>query len=353
MWLAQLELEHDNLRKALEWSIKDGDAEASLQLVGALQLFWDVRGHWTEGLRWLEEALARSGDAPVSVLPKALEGAADLARRLGDYARATALCERGLAVCKALGDTQGRASLLINLGLVAFHQNDYKRATVLLEESLAIGRDLRDKLVMSTALGQLAVVALAQGKYGIAATCWQESLDHARALGNKRRMAYALAYAFFGLGTVALYQGEQGRAAPLLRESLTLCRNLGIRWLTEVCLEGLAGVACALGDFERAAQLLGAAEVLSESLGLRLPAPYQAALDQWVAVTRAQLPAATLAAAWAEGRAMTLERAIEDALGEVKSWEVSTSFRRLDGRGLQVRGDMAIDLLFHPPRMEW
>ena len=310
VWLQRLETEHDNLRAALEWSIADGDAEAALRLVGALQLFWDVRGHWAEGRRWLEEVLAKRGDAPTPALSKALEGAADLARRQGDYDRAVALCERGLTVCRALGDRQGYAQLLINMGLVAIHQEAYERATAVFQESLAIGRDLEDKLLLSTALGQLAVVALAQHQYEEASVRWQESLDHAQALGHKRRTAYAL----FGLGTIALRQDDPPRAAALLRDSLSLCGRLGIRWLTEVCLEGLAGVACALGNYAQATRLLGAAEVLSESLDLRLPPPYQSALEQWVAASRAGLPASTFAALWAEGRAMTLEQAITYAL---------------------------------------
>jgi len=50
------------------------------RMAGALQPFWFVRGHWSEGRRWLEEALAMdSGAAPSpAVRAKALYGAACL-----------------------------------------------------------------------------------------------------------------------------------------------------------------------------------------------------------------------------------------------------------------------------------
>src|SRR5437763_870564 len=59
-WLDRLEAEHSNIRAALGWAI-DADVELALQLVSALRPFWEVRGHWAEGLRWADEALAADG----------------------------------------------------------------------------------------------------------------------------------------------------------------------------------------------------------------------------------------------------------------------------------------------------
>src|SRR5207237_757599 len=60
LWLKRLEREHDNLRTALRWLNAQDETELTLRLSGALWWFWSVRGHWTEGLQWLEKALARS-----------------------------------------------------------------------------------------------------------------------------------------------------------------------------------------------------------------------------------------------------------------------------------------------------
>ena len=68
------------------------------------------------------------------------------------------------------------------------------------------------------------------------------------------------------------------------------------------------------GQPERAARLLGAAEVLQGSIDYSLPLPDQTDYQDVVTNTRAALGDATFAAAWAEGRAMTLEQAIEYAL---------------------------------------
>ncbi len=56
-WWKRLEREMENLRAALAWLVGQGEGELSLRLSGALGRFWNIRGYWSEGRRWLEEAL--------------------------------------------------------------------------------------------------------------------------------------------------------------------------------------------------------------------------------------------------------------------------------------------------------
>ena len=59
VWLTRLELEHDNLRTALRWSLGTGsNAPAALRLAGALARFWLMHAHFSEGRYWLGEVLA-------------------------------------------------------------------------------------------------------------------------------------------------------------------------------------------------------------------------------------------------------------------------------------------------------
>ena len=60
-WIERLQIEHDNLRAALEWTLSHptGAAdESALRLAGALGRFWWMAGYFGEGSRWLTRALA-------------------------------------------------------------------------------------------------------------------------------------------------------------------------------------------------------------------------------------------------------------------------------------------------------
>lgn len=74
-------------------------------------------------------------------------------------------------------------------------------------------------------------------------------------------------------------------------------------------------MAVAQGELERAARLAGVGEELCETSGIPLPAAARVGYGRVVDAVRTQLEAETVAAAWAEGRAMTTEQAIAYALG--------------------------------------
>ena len=75
-WLDTLAVEHDNIRAALRRCLDRGDSEQAVQIGASCATFWWIHGHWTEGRRWLDEALAASTTRD-STRAKALEGAAE------------------------------------------------------------------------------------------------------------------------------------------------------------------------------------------------------------------------------------------------------------------------------------
>jgi hypothetical protein len=105
-----------------------------------------------------------------------------------------------------------------------------------------------------------------------------------------------------------------GGARALIAESLAIFWELGHRFGIAQNLEGLAAVAVAQGQPERAARLIGAAEALREVIGAPLPPADRAEHDRSVAAGRTARGEEAFAAAWAEGRAMTLVQAIRYAM---------------------------------------
>jgi hypothetical protein len=110
-----------------------------------------------------------------------------------------------------------------------------------------------------------------------------------------------------------------------LQESLQLKREIGDKQGIAFSLEGLATIARLESRGDLAARLLGSAAALREAIGAPLPSAERTDYDRDVAAVRAQLGEAAFAKAWAEGRAMTLEPAIDYALKERTS---DTDLRR-------------------------
>ena len=123
-----------------------------------------------------------------------------------------------------------------------------------------------------------------------------------------------IAYALRNLGLVAHDQGIYQQASEFFAEGITQSQAVGNRWLSRECLEGLGWVACAHGHYEHSARLLGAAEALRETFGLRRPPPDQVEHERRVASAKVALGETVFGALWAEGRAMTLKQAVEYAL---------------------------------------
>jgi hypothetical protein len=115
---------------------------------------------------------------------------------------------------------------------------------------------------------------------------------------------------------VALLRGDSERARALYAESMRSHREIGAKLAAPENLLGLACVAAAQGEAERAARLFGASEALPEAMGAPLEPGEIALQEPYLTVTRSQLDETSWQEAWAQGRAMTLEDAISYALEE-------------------------------------
>jgi tetratricopeptide (TPR) repeat protein len=182
----------------------------------------------------------------------------------------------------------------------------------LVAESLAISRELESKIGIANSLNHLGFMTRDQGDYGAARALLEESLGISREVGNKEGIAWSLT----GLGWSTHAQGDNGKARACFGQSLSIGREAWDKPRIARNMEGLAAVAVAQRHCERAARLFGAAEGLRAAIGAPLPPADRAEHDRSVAATRIALGKEAFAAAWAEGRAMSLAQACDYALQE-------------------------------------
>ncbi len=377
--LAWLTLEHDNLRAALDHACegaargggtpratelggvqgappfnKDaGDSAVALRLAVALWPFWEIGGHIAEGRRRLAAVLALpSGPDHDGLRLRVFYAAGVLADAQGDTAAARAAFDAQLAVARALGDDRAIATALNNLGIVALRQEDYEATQTLYEEALGIFEQLGEKKSMAWSLYNLGQVARELGAFDRARQRFADSLAISRELDDQSAVGWALN----NLGDLAREQGDFVAARSHYEQSLQTFDGLRDSWATATCLgdlgdtamaegdddsavrhyaealrllarsrdrrgvarllEGVAAVEAGRGDPARAICLAAAAAMLREMLGTPLRARERARLAARLAVASEGLTPEARAAAEIDGRRMSVDEAVDYALGD-------------------------------------
>lgn len=305
-WFARLDGEHDNLRAGLAELQEREEAEELLRLAVSLFRFWYVRGYLTEGRRWLEQALAGAAHASATLRRRGFTAAGAIALLQGDYDAATTLAEKALEVARELDDRRLVANALSNLGAIVLAAGDETHAEAVLDEAVGLAREVGDERILALALNNLGDVALTTADYERAEPLFAESLALLEARGDTANIARSL----FNLGSVQLMRGGHAEARRRFDESLGLSRAAGDKEDIAWCLEGLAGLAAATGDGQRAGLLVGAARRLLDEMGAARK-PFERRLHE-TTVERASALCGdeAFAAAVERGAALTLDEAV-------------------------------------------
>ena len=346
----RFEVEHDNLRAALDWTIGRGEAETALRLAAGLRRFWTDRGHWTEGRSWLERAIALPGAEAGQARAAALAGLGAIAGDQGDFADAARHLEASLALCQSLGDAVGTARALRGLGIIASNQSDFAAAAAQFEQALAAFRAADEQTGVARCLNDLGLIASRQGKQDRAIAYEEEALRVARDVGDDQFVclvlgnlggayydrgdydrgsaiteealalsqrlgdSFGIAVNLYNLGNYLLKRGESAPASERFRQALAVCQELGERHLASRVLDRYASVLVVLGEPRLAVRLFGAAAAARTAIGDQLFAEEAANIDEHRQAAQRHLGEPAAAAAWAAGQAMSLEQAIAEVL---------------------------------------
>ncbi len=306
--LDRVEDVHDNLRAALDWSQNDS-AELNFRLVTALVGFWDARGYLSEGREWLEKALA-GWPAESELRAEALGAAGWMAHRLGDFERADAHLQDSIRLARATQRPDILARSLRNLALVRLVRGHSEGAGPLVREAIGIARDLNDRKGTAGALLVMALVAYFEGDHDSALIHGEESLALHRDLGDVKVAAFLLAC----LALLAIDHHDEAKARGNLRESLEISSQLHEKVDVAFVLESCAMLAASGSNPIRAFRLAGAAASVRETVGAPAAPRWNAMVETGLQHVRAAVGADVAETAWAEGHALSLEMAIEQAL---------------------------------------
>lgn len=306
-WLDRLEAENDNLRAALAWSLKSRDVHAALSLATCLWCFWLIYGHVDEGWEHLSTVLAQpqAGEFPAEYA-KLTVAAGAVAYFRGDHDRALELCAEGLPLCRAAGARFQQALSLSLLGGLCYFRGDFEEATAQWEESKAIAEELGNRWLISVLLPVMGVLALHRGQVQRSLELCRQGLEYAREVGEN----WTINQALYNAGLACIGSRDFARARSHFLEGLAVSRSLNFYLGISLNLVGLAGIAVAQGEFERAACLLGAGNAIRDAVDVPIPPGYQTDYRRIHEATSRGMDGAAFATALAAGFGMSVEQAL-------------------------------------------
>jgi predicted ATPase/class 3 adenylate cyclase len=350
-WLGRLDLELDNLRAAIAFSLKQADPAPGLRLASSLRVFWKARGHATEAVDALQALLdLPAAQTRTPLRARALACAAYLLEQTGGYPMAEEYCHEALAIARTAGDDYLAADLLYMRAFILLRQGQQDAALPLIESGLILARRLKelhltgrllsarsfaldvagdhvgaardaveslrlfrqagDQREVGTIVGNLGYAELSMGDLDSARTHLLESLRIFRALKDRDGVVYET----FNLGLAEYLSGSPGAAKAHFAESLDLARRVQMKASTGYALIGLA-MASSEAGMSRSAQLHGAADQVLAELGETVEPLESRLRDLDHQRLRSAMGAEAFEAEYAAGRALTSEEILVLALG--------------------------------------
>ena len=291
----------DNWRVAVDWGLARGAADDALALTTAGRVW---RAEWPELIQRLEQALAERTDASPAAVGRTLSQlsiAHTVTGALGEAADAGA---QAVALLRDHGSPRDLAEGLLVLGQ-AVSNTDLEAGHAVYAECLAVAREVGERRLLIGAMHALGELERERGDLTHARELLEQAIDMMRAEGLTPLSE------LHGLADVELEEGKLAAAAAAYRDVVSGSLPVTAWFTLASALGGLAAVAAAKGRVETAGRLWGGLERVEAehgvAIGPRERERYRSLL--------ARLNSDELAEHVAAGRALTVERAVEEALG--------------------------------------
>jgi predicted ATPase len=348
-WIARLDEDRSNLRRALEHATVDpSETELALRFAAALRRYWWVTAARTEPLELLLPVLERPREhSTPQLLAQGLVTSARAAT-FADVQLARRLAERAVAIARGCDDDRLLVSPLRVLAAAHYFAGDYDASYPLAGEMLERARRLDDDVLLGEALSTFLMLyrpdddADTEALFREAISCVQRSGDHYQAIllrnnasvhalgaGNLHAARDHLEAASqagdaagvtiynvkINFGMVLRAEGDTDGAAATIAEALRISRRSADRYGLAYAVLVLACVAGDVGDWRRSAELHGVAQAFLDQIRQPWLPVYVRFLESSVDQARVALGHDEFQRCYARGRQLSFEDAIRLARG--------------------------------------
>jgi DNA-binding CsgD family transcriptional regulator len=213
---ARLDDESPNLRAAIDNGC-DRASDDALAMVGAMGLYWRVRGREVEGVTAIEQSLRAAAPEPSPGRALALAKLSILSFWLGDWARTQSSATAAIDMGAAIGDTRSQALALSRLGALVI-LSDPGTGDPMLLRAAELARTAGDDVALCDALGSLAISYFFQDDRAAMRGPLEETLKVAEAIGYEddiRWCLWCLAQTAFSAGDLASARAHCERALAM------------------------------------------------------------------------------------------------------------------------------------------
>jgi predicted ATPase/DNA-binding CsgD family transcriptional regulator len=309
-WLDELDLEAVNIRAALRTCLADPDgADLGLTMAAGLGQYWRTRAV-SEGVHWIDALLDRRGEDD-ALRSEALFVKIDLAVVKGDHAAGLDAAAEASAIARRLNADALLVRILANQAALQVLAGDLSAARATSAEATALAARLGDDMSFITAAQSDAFIAFLDGDFVRMRDVGLAAASRCRLINE----AFILPVHLTSAGMAALMLGDHGVAEAALIDALQASIVIDDRPGLVLRIEMLASSAAMAGRAQRAAELLGAAEMLRGRIGAE-PSPFTRPLvEKTQGQAEAALGAARFKKAFDAGTQLDRDGAVGLAIG--------------------------------------
>jgi predicted ATPase/DNA-binding CsgD family transcriptional regulator len=336
-FLQALELEADNIRGALRYCLTEPDAaDLGLEMAAGLGRYWSNRA-LSEGVHWIESLLQRRGGNELARC-RALFVRSYLAVAQGDHAAGLETVAEAAHMAR---DLKAHVLLVRILAIKAALQvmdANLPAARRSSSEAQALADLLGDDIAQIAAAQSQALIASLDGEFERMRDIGLGAADRCRRV----REIYMLSTHLTSVGVASMMLGENSAAESALVEALKATLVIDDRPGLVLRLQALAGNAAMAGHAERAAMLLGVAEMLRIEGGYRVSPFIRPLVEKAATLARSQLGDKRYARAFDDGAQLDHEAAVALGMGlglkTVRKADLHVSADPLSKREREVAG---------------